>query len=954
MGRTLKVRTGEARLVVPMVALSFTGAAGLAIGASGANALFFDRIGTDALPVMYLLQGATAFALMLGLTGALGRADRRRAYLAIPAGIATLVLAERAALITDAGWIYGALWLTVALAFLAQNVCVWGVAGAVTDTRKAKRLFPLFAAGEILGSVVGGLVTAPLVRLLGADDLLLVWAAALAAGFVLCRAVLPAPSATAFARGRRPRRPRSSPLRDLSEALGYVSRSRLLAWMTAAAVLFSILFYSLYLPWAAAATERFPNADDLAGFFGLFWAAMTGVAFVISVFATNRLFGRFGVASMAMVLPVLYVGSFAILLASSAFATLVAIRFVDGVWLQGVASPAWETLTNVVPESRRDQMRAFVNGGPAQAGTAIAGVIALVGQQALSPRQLALVGLVAAVLTVYVAWQIRRSYTSALVEALRAGRPQIFPERAIAGVPFALDRDAQALRSVLDAANDARPTVRRLAVQLLADVDDERALPQLERALADDEATVRAEAVTALVPRIDAPGLADRIEPLVGDPDPFVAASAAAAISGRAVDPSAKLRLRELASHDDPAVRAAAIEHLRRSPSDVAAPLAREALDDEAAAVRAAAVLTLAAVEPKDALEPAIRLLEDPSPRVRDAAADAIATIGEPSVDVVLDALPRPSAREAALRALVRLDLAGRDAAVRAFVRECADQAARDHELATAIPPDGDAAALLRDALLHRARESGRSALRALSLLSGDGASMRAAVDSLEAADAGQVANALETLEATVDATLVRPLLPLWEPADVSRPNVSEAWPEQILDDPDPFIASCGALALLARPGGEDMARSRTTMPVMERLLFLRKVPLFEGLAPADLHAIAEVAEEQTFAPGDLLAAEGELGDALHVVVTGNVRVVREGREGEIARRGEGDVVGEMSLITRSPRMASLVADGDVRSIRIGRHEFESMVHDRPDIALGVMRVLAQRLGEARPGGPER
>jgi CRP-like cAMP-binding protein len=41
------------------------------------------------------------------------------------------------------------------------------------------------------------------------------------------------------------------------------------------------------------------------------------------------------------------------------------------------------------------------------------------------------------------------------------------------------------------------------------------------------------------------------------------------------------------------------------------------------------------------------------------------------------------------------------------------------------------------------------------------------------------------------------------------------------------------------------------------------------------------------------------------------------------------------------------VADGDVRAIRIGRREFESMIHDRPDIGIGVMRVLAQRLAEA-------
>src|SRR5215203_5302889 len=163
--RALKIRVDETRLVLSMSALSFVGMAGLAIGQSGANALFFNRIGTDALPLMYLAQGASAFVFMMGL-------------------------AERLALLTDGRWIFPVLWLTVALALLLQNVFVWGTAGVVTDTRRAKRLFPLFAAGEILGSVAGGLVTDPLVRVIGTENLLLVWAIALGVSFGLCRVVL--------------------------------------------------------------------------------------------------------------------------------------------------------------------------------------------------------------------------------------------------------------------------------------------------------------------------------------------------------------------------------------------------------------------------------------------------------------------------------------------------------------------------------------------------------------------------------------------------------------------------------------------------------------------------------------------------------------------------------------------------------------------------------------------
>ena len=87
----------------------------------------------------------------------------------------------------------------------------------------------------------------------------------------------------------------------------------------------------------------------------------------------------------------------------------------------------------------------------------------------------------------------------------------------------------------------------------------------------------------------------------------------------------------------------------------------------------------------------------------------------------------------------------------------------------------------------------------------------------------------------------------------------------------------------------------------------------------------------------------------MHILLDGTVRVVRG--DGETIATGRGEVVGEMSVITRAPHVATLVAEGDVRTLHIGYREFEAMVHERPDIALAVMRVLAERLG-ARPPNP--
>ncbi|MGE5226492.1 MAG: HEAT repeat domain-containing protein, partial [Planctomycetaceae bacterium] len=620
--RAIGIRSGEGRSVALLVATMFVSMAGIAIGESGIDALFFDRIGTHALPLMYLAQAASTLVGMLALTTILGRVPHRVIYIWSPVLLALVILAERAVVATQVSWIYPVMWITVAFAMLAQAIGLWGAAGTVVDTHQAKRLFPIFGAGGILGSVVGGLLTRPLVALVGAENLLLAWAGCLAVAFVLCRLVL-GPSAAAEGPTRRPRS--ASALGDLMAGLGYVRRSRLLVAMAAAAVLFSVLFYSLFLPFATVATARFPDADALAGFFGLVWAVITGVAFLISILLTNRLFAWFGVAVMILVLPTLYTGSFGILLVESGFVTLVALRISTGIWLQGVASPAWETLVNVVPDDRRDQVRAFLNGGPAQAGTAIAGVVALVGQDVLSPRAFAAIGLVASMLTLVAASAIRRSYVDALVEALRAGRPQVF-DKPTTWTPMPLQVDAEAGRVLGNSMGSDDVRMRRLAYRFAEALVDGPAAVAVIRGVDDPDPIVRLAAVRAL----DASDPTQRaaLQRAIDDEDTEVAAAASARSLGSAVE-QAKPRLVQLLGDDDEHVRAVALDQLSGASGEEAADLIEGLLDDRSADVRAAALERLAAAAPERARAPAVRALADADPRVRRAAGRALGSSGE-------------------------------------------------------------------------------------------------------------------------------------------------------------------------------------------------------------------------------------------------------------------------------------------------------------------------------------
>ncbi len=935
--RILRIQRGEGRTVGLVVALMFLSVAGLTVGESGITALFFDRIGTDALPLVYLGQGIVGLVGMLALTGVLGRFDRRRAYVTLPVLLAGTILVERVIGAAGPDWIYPVMWLTVSLASLGQAIGLWGTAGLVTDTRRAKRLFPLFGAGSILGAVAGGLGTGPLASAIGTQNLLVVWTLALLGSSALCAVIL------GLRRGvKRPRvrSHRASAVAELRQGFALVRRSPLLRWMAAASVLFSLLFYSLYLPFAQAASSHYPDPEELAGFLGIYWAAVTAIAFVVSVLLANRLLGWFGAAATLVVLPILYAGSFGLLVVTSTFGTLVATRLAVNVWLQGVTSPSWETLVNVTPEDRRDQTRAFLNGGPAQAGTAIAGVVQLVGQGALTARQLSVIGLVAAVITVMVGWRIRRSYTTALVEAIRAGRPRVFDD-AIPNAAIAVRGDGQATSLALAALEDPDPRMRRLALDLVADADDPRATEALRRACEDPDPIVRARAVEAVgladlldeagrcraledgdaVVRLAAVRATDPAETpvaMLDDADASVVAASAARLLAGPFRPEAEDAVRRLLSAEDAETRRSVVRELGEaaSPRDVVA-MVRVCVDDPSAAVRAAT----------------LRALVAGGPRV--------------VVPVALEALASEEAslRHAALDALGGTDLRGFDAEIGRVVRTRASLAERDRSMAASIPPDGGAAELLRDALRSRGRANALVALSALTPTSRDPRAMRLALEHLSDGAGGELANAVETIEVAARSPVARSLLALWEPAPIDAHRLADpASLDAAARDADPFIRACAELARSHRNEGGTMARSRGSMSPMELVLVLRGIPLFAALAPGELQRVAAISEERTYSDGEVIGAEGDLGDEMHVVLDGAVRVVRRDA-GTIARRVAGDAVGEMAVITRAPRVASLIAEGDVRTLRVGLREFEAMIRERPDIALAVMRVLAERLG---------
>ena len=130
----------------------------------------------------------------------------------------------------------------------------------------------------------------------------------------------------------------------------------------------------------------------------------------------------------------------------------------------------------------------------------------------------------------------------------------------------------------------------------------------------------------------------------------------------------------------------------------------------------------------------------------------------------------------------------------------------------------------------------------------------------------------------------------------------------------------------------------------VEKVLFLKSIDLFRALPSEELAQIAEIAEEQPLAKGDQVFAEGEPGDALYLIVEGKVRAHQGDKE--LARMGVRDVFGEISVLDSEPRSATITAVEDAVLLKIGRDDFRDILAERPEIAMGVMKVLTRRLRE--------
>jgi CRP/FNR family cyclic AMP-dependent transcriptional regulator len=128
----------------------------------------------------------------------------------------------------------------------------------------------------------------------------------------------------------------------------------------------------------------------------------------------------------------------------------------------------------------------------------------------------------------------------------------------------------------------------------------------------------------------------------------------------------------------------------------------------------------------------------------------------------------------------------------------------------------------------------------------------------------------------------------------------------------------------------------------IEKVLFLKSVDIFSQIPAENLAQIEKIVKEVYFDQGQCIIKQGEIGNCLFLIIEGEVKVLTD--DNEIARLGEKECVGEMSILDSEPRSASVIAVTDVVLLKINQEDFYEMISERPEIAQGVITMLTRRL----------
>ena len=130
----------------------------------------------------------------------------------------------------------------------------------------------------------------------------------------------------------------------------------------------------------------------------------------------------------------------------------------------------------------------------------------------------------------------------------------------------------------------------------------------------------------------------------------------------------------------------------------------------------------------------------------------------------------------------------------------------------------------------------------------------------------------------------------------------------------------------------------------LDNLIFLHKNSYFSSFSQEEIADFSTHLKALSFEDGSSLFVEGENDFGWYIILEGSIVILRDSKEGPphtLAELSPGEAFGEMALIENTPRMASAIALGEVKTLRLDSVVFKRLLKEKDDVAIGLLFQMA-------------
>lgn len=1017
-----------------LFALSFSIVSATISGKTARDTFFLNQFDMSYLPLMFVAT-AVAVGLIVPLYSRLLEKKGPYNTILITGIIAAVSLGLIQLFFTY--WMIPVLYVWMEVIATVLSFQIWTIAGDLFDSRQAKRLYGILAAGGSISFIFIGLWLQPFIAQFGSGSILLVTIIfiTLAMGLSLSIRKLPSHVGTksdSVLKTTKDKEPMFTPY------LKSVALMTVMIGIAATIVDFQFKF---------TAGSSITNADELARFFGKFYA-LAGVASLgIQLFITGRLLATFGVLAGLLILPFAMIAGFSMFLVYPVLLSAFVGKFAEQTFVFTIHQPTIQLLWLPVKKWRKQFGKPFIDGTLRTTVDGLTGFLTFFIIKIASFAVLTVVAIIASVFWVVSAFYIRKGYIQTLNEALEARRLNF--------EDLQIDTLNHAMVNTIDKSLKQGDVYEQLFIlELIQPVSPEPWKETLESLMVSATNPVRRSVLQFAEPVLDDQLILDLIN------EPFLEAIP---VSGSRKIVNAIPTLTELLSHKDFEIRIAAAGSLiligEGSQSDAIA-LIRDAIESadtrkiilgikysynhpdvisqdqvftflqhDLSAIRKAAI-ELASIFPDEKylpflignlgspktgliartallkydrqriLESIQRLIENPplTAVLKRGIISTLETIPTVRSQQILLTYFDPTALsiyEQAVNSLLTIAKTNpltkaTQNHIRTSIRFLAKRVYSLYQLAHLIKSKPHST-LLRDYIRHET-QTAIPILIKLGAINSPDVPVSQCIKSLRSGDPNQFSYGLELLETIFSREEREIVTPLIEgKALAERVQIGHRLFKTISYNLNTYLENnlyssstwLSAITLdfliqtktdlkktiqwdkvkLSHIHGEILQRATLkdfswigTLPdeirkfrpinamytTLEKTILLKSVSLFKSIPAEIVSTIAQIAEEIPVTKDTILFKEGEIGDAMYVIVDGKIAVHKG--EKQIATLTKWDCLGEMALLDEEPRSADATASSDSILLRISQESFAELLHQHPNIMHSLLKILTGRL----------